>query len=75
MPVTHRRPIRSQPAPAAEAVKSDAAPQDTASASNPISEREEIATLAYSYWLERGRHGGSPEQDWLRAEQEYRRRG
>jgi hypothetical protein len=33
---------------------------------------EEIATLAYTYWLERGCQGGSPEQDWQRAERELR---
>jgi hypothetical protein len=31
---------------------------------------EEIATLAEKYWAERGWPQGSPEQDWLRAEQE-----
>lgn len=30
----------------------------------------EIAALAYTYWVERGRQGGSPEEDWLRAERE-----
>ena len=35
---------------------------------------DEIATLAYSYWTERGFQGGSPEDDWLRAEQELRTR-
>jgi hypothetical protein len=34
----------------------------------------EIAQLAYSYWEARGCRGGSPEQDWLRAEQELRSR-
>jgi hypothetical protein len=29
-----------------------------------------VAHLAYSYWLARGCQGGSPEADWLRAEQE-----
>jgi hypothetical protein len=33
---------------------------------------EEIARLAYSYWKLRGCTGGSPEEDWLRAEQELR---
>jgi Protein of unknown function (DUF2934) len=33
---------------------------------------DEIAQLAYSYWESRGYHGGSPEEDWLRAEQELR---
>ena len=34
--------------------------------------REQIARLAEKYWAERGRPNGSPEQDWLRAEQELR---
>jgi hypothetical protein len=38
------------------------------------SEREQIEQLAYSYWLERGGEGGSPEGDWLRAEAEIRQR-
>ena len=33
---------------------------------------EEIAQLAYCYWEARGYQGGSPEQDWLRAETELR---
>jgi hypothetical protein len=32
----------------------------------------EIAALAYTYWVGRGCQGGSPEEDWLRAEQELR---
>ena len=30
--------------------------------------QDEIAQLAYSYWEGRGCQGGSPEEDWLRAE-------
>lgn len=41
---------------------------------DPQSEHEAIARLAHSYWEARGRQGGSPEEDWLRAEQEIRRR-
>jgi hypothetical protein len=33
----------------------------------------DIAVLAYSYWLERGQPDGSPEEDWLRAERELTR--
>jgi hypothetical protein len=33
---------------------------------------EAVANLAYSYWIARGCEGGSPEEDWLRAEQELR---
>ncbi len=38
---------------------------------DPASEREEIQRLAYHLWEQRGGEGGSPEDDWLRAEQEY----
>ena len=33
---------------------------------------EEIRVLAHSYWLARGCQGGSPEEDWRRAEEELR---
>ncbi len=36
--------------------------------------QEAIATLAYSYWEARGGKGGSPWEDWFRAEQELLRR-
>ena len=35
---------------------------------------EEISRLAYSYWESRGERGGSPWEDWLRAERELMRR-
>jgi hypothetical protein len=38
--------------------------------SSEVSIREKIALLAYSYWEARGRQGGSPEEDWVRAERE-----
>ncbi len=31
---------------------------------------EDVAALAYSYWVARGYRGGTPEEDWLRAERE-----
>jgi hypothetical protein len=31
-----------------------------------------IARLAYSYWEARGQQGGTPSDDWFRAEGEYR---
>ena len=33
---------------------------------------DQIARLAYSYWLSRGCQGGCPEEDWARAEHELR---
>jgi len=38
------------------------------------STHEEIASLAFSYWEARGNRGGSPWDDWFRAEQELKRR-
>jgi hypothetical protein len=35
---------------------------------------DEIAALAYSFWEARGYQGGSQEEDWLRAEEELRKR-
>jgi len=37
-----------------------------------VSMREKIALLAYSFWEARGGQGGSPEEDWYRAEQQIR---
>lgn len=36
--------------------------------------REEIATLAYAIWIQRGSPVGSPEEDWFRAEKEVKKR-
>jgi Protein of unknown function (DUF2934) len=48
-----------------------AAPQLTAAAETPwLVSREDVARLAFSYWEQRGRQHGSPEADWVRAEQE-----
>jgi hypothetical protein len=33
-----------------------------------------IAAIAYGYWEARGFKGGTPQEDWVRAEQEYRHR-
>ncbi|MEO8659480.1 MAG: DUF2934 domain-containing protein [Bryobacteraceae bacterium] len=37
-----------------------------------LDEREEIARIAYSYWVERRFAPGDPLHDWLRAEGEFR---
>jgi hypothetical protein len=39
-----------------------------------VSGQEKIALLAYTYWEQRGRPGGSPDEDWFRAEQEIHNR-
>jgi hypothetical protein len=43
----------------------------SASARPDVDPREEIARLAYGYWLARGCTGGDPVEDWVRAENEY----
>jgi len=47
-------------------------PQETDQAdfSTAISIQEKVALLAYNYWEKRGSQGGSPEEDWYRAEKE-----
>ena len=37
-------------------------------------EADEVARLAYFYWESRGCNGGSPEDDWFRAERELKAR-
>lgn len=67
----------SKPAPKHQKAKS-AAPSTP---SNPVGQpavptftitREDIATLAFSYWERRGYQGGSSQEDWDRAERELR---
>ena len=43
-------------------------------AAGPQVTNEEIAKLAYIYWIERGYVDGGAEQDWLRAERELNAR-
>lgn len=52
--------------------KAEAAASNGAPCSNVDS--SEIARLAHALWEGRGGQGGSPEDDWLRAEQELRAR-
>jgi hypothetical protein len=37
-------------------------------------DRDEIARIAYTLWEQRGGQGGSSEDDWHRAEQEFRKK-
>ena len=41
---------------------------------NRPSDHDEIATIAYGYYLDRGCEHGYADEDWYRAEQEYERR-
>jgi hypothetical protein len=68
--VTGAAPARTKSATAKRA-KHPAAPV-VAEPTEVEPSREQIARLAYIYWADRGCQGGSPEDDWLRAEQELR---
>ena len=46
-----------------------AIPMAPAKAVTRVVTHEEVAQLAYSYWVARGCQGGSPQEDWFRAEQ------
>jgi hypothetical protein len=48
-----------------------AVPQVVAIAQPSGTPREAIAKIAYRYWEARGCTGGSPDEDWVRAEAEY----
>ena len=61
-------PTKTTAAPKAAAKPRKPAASKTA----PEPSREQIARLAEKYWAERGWPEGSPEQDWLRAEQELK---
>ena len=59
---------------ASQSVESVAAAERSAPGvlESAVSENEQIALRAYSYWEARGCQGGSPEDDWFRAEREVR---
>jgi hypothetical protein len=68
-------PAKHSFAPAAENSPSIAPAATTVAkadvtSSDSVVTYDEISKLAYSYWEARGYQGGSPEEDWLRAEQE-----
>jgi hypothetical protein len=50
------------------------APESTVVSENQTPSTEDIARLAYALWEARGGNGGTPEDDWYRAEQEIRTR-
>ena len=41
---------------------------------NAVDEHSQVSELAYQFFLERGEKHGTPEGDWLRAEEEMKRR-
>jgi hypothetical protein len=66
------RPRRATPAARPKHSPNTAEIPSTPARAEYAPSHNEIAALAYTYWLERGCAGGSPEQDWQRAERELR---
>ena len=71
-PLPRKRSARPHSLKPAETPIPAAAAQEPTLAGAPS--QDEITTLAYLYWEARGCQGGSPEEDWIRAEQELRTR-
>ena len=69
-PAGIRKPRRSTAMHSA-AVASTGAVTATNTEPAPI-DTDAIARLAYSFYAERGYSGGSPEEDWLRAERQLK---
>jgi hypothetical protein len=66
-------PARHKPATTKRVKRADPFAGAEPSATQPVPDaptQEQIACLAYSYWEARGCQGGSPKEDWLRAERE-----
>ncbi len=69
--VTAAEPKVGTPAPVKEKkprVRKDAAPAPVAQTYETL--QQEIARMAYFFWMERGQQDGDPVADWLRAENE-----
>jgi hypothetical protein len=51
----------------------EATKQAVAAQAEPVGipDHEQIASLAYQLWEQRGCPEGSPDEDWIRAEQEW----
>lgn len=61
-------PAAKQHRGAAKKSVNTAAEEKSAVAAPAKVSHADIATLAYSYWAERGYQGGSADEDWFRAE-------
>ena len=65
-----RKVVLNRPEPAWDEWVSPDPAFGSRNTTNDFSMHETISRRAYSYWEARGCVGGSPEEDWLRAEAE-----
>ena len=76
VPAAEGKPRAATPKPKAPVAMHKRATKKTVDTAVPTSEpvraisSEEISRRAYSYWEARGYQGGTPEEDWFRAERE-----
>jgi len=72
--VTPKRIVRSASPVENPAVETPVVPSEPVAeilaAPSVAHSSDTVARLAYSFWEARGYQGGSPEEDWLRAERE-----
>lgn len=54
----------------AQETQQDASPETSGPSAELPPDYEQIASLAYALWQQRGCPDGSPEEDWFRAEKE-----
>lgn len=73
-PAPKRHAKRKAQQSAAPAILYPPVPTEATTSDVPAAQwdEEDVARLAYSYWEARGCEGGSPEEDWLRAEQQLK---
>jgi len=71
-PVRRKSPTSKRANRTASIVEESNTPEVVSAESVIEITNDTVAQLAYSYWVGRGCQGGSPEEDWLRAEQELR---
>jgi hypothetical protein len=69
-----RKPLPAATKASAATVESVAAVKVESVVTRYSPTNEEIAALAYSYWVARGHQDGCQEEDWLRAERELSQR-
>ena len=69
-PKKRTRKAKTETGNGTEVAEMTSTPEFAKETKSPSSIEEKIRARAYELFLQRGGHGGSPEQDWLRAVEE-----
>jgi hypothetical protein len=70
MPPESKQLAEKHPALSLKKIEPEEIKETPESIFSEVSVQEKISLLAYRYWEERGRPGGSPDEDWFRAERD-----